>query len=255
MMRRARDIYAVHPDEIVFLELDGINFDQEQVLAPVKPTRAFWQKILDVALDDLAELVAPRQVIICEGKPLGTGGKNVAIDAKCYEEIFSSEFPDTRFLSSGNASEVENDRLALIEAIKALVEGTRVIRLIDRDDHSPEDIQEKQGQGVKVLTRRHLESYLFDDEVLTALCVAQGKSEAVPNVISDKTTAIRNSVGRGNPTDDIKSASGEIYVAIKNRLGLVGCGNDAKTFMRSTLAPLISQDMEVYKELRHDIFE
>jgi len=64
MMRRARDLAAVHPGEVIFVDFEGHDFDQPQILEPVLPTRTFWERSLRVALDDLAELVAPRQVIL-----------------------------------------------------------------------------------------------------------------------------------------------------------------------------------------------
>ncbi len=256
MMRRARDLYAANPERVVFLDFDEKDFDEPQVLNPVVPNRAFWYRVLNVALDDLSELVAPSKVVICEGRPLGTAGvRNVAHDARCYEKIFSDEFPDTRFLSAGNAQAVETDRIALIEAIKALVEGTEIIRLIDRDDRSPEEIEQLQGQGVQVLSRRHIESYLFDDEVLTTLCGSVGKPEETESLLTEKQAAIDRSVSdRGNPFDYIKSSSGEIYNAAKLKLELTGVGNNAKAFMLSTLAPLVTREMSVYQKLRRDIF-
>lgn len=255
MMRKARDLYAANPDNVVFLDLDGKDFDGTEVLRPITPSRVFWQRVLNVALDDLAELIAPERVVICEGAPLGGAGKNVAHDAQCYDKVFGHDLPETRFLSAGNADAVETDRLALIEAIEALVGGTQIIRLVDRDDRSPDEIAELARQGVRVLSRRHLESYLFDDEVLTALCQSVDKLEETANVLAEKQEAIERSVrDRGNPQDDIKSASGEIYVAAKRRLQLTGVGNDTKAFMRSTLAPLLEPNMNIYQELRRDIF-
>ena len=55
--------------------------------------------------------------------------------------------------------------------------------------------------------------------------------------------------------DDLKPASGEIYVACKQILGLAAPGNNAKTFMRDTLAQLIKPGMGVYEEIKRDIFE
>ena len=108
---------------------------------------------------------------------------------------------------------------------------------------------------MRVLSRRSLESYLFDDEVLIALCESVGRPEEVEKLLADKEDAIKKSVDeRGNPGDDIKSAAGEIYNAAKSRLGLTGAGNDAKAFMRSTLAPLIDGSMKVYQELKRDVF-
>jgi hypothetical protein len=254
MMRRARDLAALHAGEVIFLDFEGRDFDQPQILEPMLPTRAFWERSLRVALDDLAELVAPKQVVVCEGKPLGAVGGRIAVDANCYDLIFGAEFPDTRFLSAGNASDVAADRLAFTEAIKALARGIGVMRLIDRDDRSPQEIAALQAQKVKVLPRRHIESYLYDDEILTALCIQKGNAAVVPDLLADKEAAIAASVGRGNPPDDVKSASGEIYNATKRRLGLVGGGSDSGAFMRSTLAPLVTNNTAVYKELRRDIF-
>jgi len=254
MMRRARDLAALHPGEVIFIDFEGRDFDQPQILEPVLPTRAFWQRSLRVALDDLAELVAPKQVVICEGKPLGTGSGRTAIDANCYNVIFGTEFPDSYFLSAGNASDVATDRLAFTEAIKALASGISIIRLIDRDDRSAGEIAALQAQKIKVLSRRHIESYLYDDEILTVLCVKKGNSAVAADLIAEKAAAITASVGRGNAPDDVKSASGAIYNAAKRRLGLVGAGNDSSAFMQSTLAALVTNNTAVYRELRRDIF-
>lgn len=255
MMRKARDLAAQYPDKVVFLDFDNRDFDVPQVITPVTPNRAFWESVLQVALDDLAELVTPKQVVICEGIPRGTAyGPNVAHDAECLNIIFSEEFPDTKFLAGGNSHDVSNDKHALIGAIEALSRGAEIIRMIDRDDHSQQDIQDFQNQGVKVLSRRHLESYLFDDEVLTALCDSVQQSSQAAALISAKNQAVQGSISRGNAADDIKSASGVIYTEAKRLLNLTSVGNNAKAFMRSTLAPLIKPGMTVYAELKNDIF-
>ena len=56
------------------------------------------------------------------------------------------------------------------------------------------------------------------------------------------------------PPDDLKPASGEIYLACKQLLGLTQLGSDAKAFMRDTLAPLINLGTMAYDELKRDIF-
>ncbi len=255
MMRRARDLWMKKPDEVVFLDFGDRDFDQPQVIKPIAPSRQFWLRVLNVALDDLAELVAPSEVFICEGAPLGTLGRNVAIDAACYNAVFAAEFPDAQFLSGGNVHDVESDRLALIESIKALVGGTRIRRVVDRDDLSVEEMKTKRASGMRVLTRRHLESYLFDDEVLTALCVKNDNFAIAEKLLAKKAMLIEESIARGNPPDDIKSISGELYIAAKSSLGLTACGNTSKTFMRDTLAPLLVPSMSTYGQLRRDIFE
>ena len=56
------------------------------------------------------------------------------------------------------------------------------------------------------------------------------------------------------PDDDIKSARGEIYNGLKQVLGLTQCGNSADSFLRDTMAPLITPDTEIYKQLEQEIF-
>lgn len=257
MMRRARDLEGQHPGTVFFIDFDGKDFDEGHTLTPIIPNRAFWKRALNVALDDLSELVAPRQVVICEGAPNVSGsGKNAGMDAECYDRIFEGEFPDTRFLSAGDAGSVKTDRLALMEAIKALVDGSKVVRVVDRDDRSPEEIEELARAGVRVLSRRNLECYLFDDEVLRALCGSVGKAEKADALVADKEDAVKRAVvERGAAPDNLKAAAGEIYNAAKARLQLVGRGSDAKSFMRGTLAALVRSDMRVYQDLRRDILD
>ncbi len=256
MMRQAKELAAENPDSVVFLDFDNRDFDLPQVIKPVKTNRTFWENVLHVALDDLAALVTPRQIVICEGVPRGTAyGANVAHDAECLDTIFADEYSDAKFLAGGNCHEVVSDRHALIGAIEALSRGAQIIRMIDRDDRSADDIRDLEEQNIRVLSRRHLESYLFDDEVLDALCEAVSMPKKKQEVKDAKVSALQESVGRGNAPDDIKSASGKIYTETKRILGLTSVGNDAKSFMRSTLAPLIQPDMTVYEELKGDIFK
>ena len=106
--------------------------------------------------------------------------------------------------------------------------------------------------GVRVLSRRNLESYLFDDEVLWALALSVGKAEKVDELLSEKARILDEK--SGNAVDDLKPSSGELYNTCKAFLGLTNPGNNAKTFMRDTLAPLVKPGMIVYDELKRDIF-
>ena len=127
MMRRARDIESNAPGRVVFLDFGDRNFDTPQIIQPEKPDRTFWHRAYDIALDDLAALVAPSRVIICEGEM----GKN-SVDAPCYEKIFKDEFPDTRFAPMGGTREIEDDKRGLAEALRLLIGSLVVVRLIDR---------------------------------------------------------------------------------------------------------------------------
>jgi len=255
MMRKARELDAKAPGAVVFLDFSDHDFDHQTVIVPSRPTRAFWEKVLNVALDDLASLVAPREVVICEGNPVGAiPGKNAEHDATIYNSIFGEEMPDVKFLAGGSAKDVAADRLGFVAALPMIASGIKVRRLVDRDDHAPADMEKMANQGITTLGRRHLEAYLYDDEVLTALCVSVGKPAEAPNLIAEKQQAITASIGRQNPPDDVKSAAGEIYIKAKQRLGLTGVGNDQMAFARSTLAPLLRPGMVVDAELKRDVF-
>lgn len=96
--------------------------------------------------------------------------------------------------------------------------------------------------------------FLYDDEIITKLCMSLGKQDKVEECLAAKQSELSDSINRGNPIDDVKSAGVPIYVALKRILGLSQCGNTQEPFMRDTLAPLITPDTNVFKELEHAIF-
>ncbi|MBS7538708.1 hypothetical protein [Ancylobacter lacus] len=161
---------------------------------------------------------------------------------------------DTTFISAGNSKEVQNDFIGLATVLPKLASGMKIIRLIDRDDHSQSEVVAFKSNGINVLSLRHIEAYLYDDEVLTALCNSVEKSEKTADVLAAKAAAITNVVNQGYPADDIKKTSGTIYVSAKRILSLTQVGNDAGAFARNTLAKLIKPDMAIYKKLHMDVF-
>jgi len=254
-MKKAWEMAKVNPDQVVFVDLQGADYDQHVTLTPVRPTREFWARTLDVALGDLASLVAPEQVVLCEGRPSkGGNDRKAAFDAACYGLIFRDEFPNTDFLSVGNSHDVGQDRLEFGGAIQALTSGTQVIRLIDRDMRSPEEVKVLKDGGVRVLTRRHIEAYLLDDDVVRALCVAQGQQDRIEDALAIKQQELQANIGRNNDVDDVKSASGLIYTGLRRLLTLTSAGSDWNAFARDTLAPLLRPGMSAYTELRQDVF-
>ena len=252
MMRRARDIEADIPGTVAFLDFGGRNFDKPQIIEPTAPNRSFWQNTYQVALDDLAALVAPKHVIICEGEPVTRRSHpNHGHDAACYNAIFGDSYPDIRFVSMGNDQQIIGDKRGLAEALQLLISGITVSRLVDRDDRTPDTVNQLSSNDIRVLSRRNLESYLYDDEVIKALAESESKSDKIEALLQAKQQA-RESVA-GAP-DDLKPASGQIYNACKRILGLTQRGNDAQEFARQTLAPLIKPGMSIYAELEQDIF-
>lgn len=252
MIRRARDLQRETPGSVAFLDFGQRDYDSTQTMEPASPDRRFWSDVYEVALGDLAALVAPEGVVICEGASYGSG-PNHSHDARCYDRIFATEFPDTRFIAMGNAHEVVTDKWELGASLRLLCTGIEIVRVIDRDDRSSEEVAGLPAE-VRVLSRRNLECYLWDDEILRALATSRGNEGAICELLEAKRSIVAGCVNMGKPPDDLKPASGSLYLECKRRLGITQGGNDARTFMRDTLAPLVTPATGVYEELRNDIF-
>lgn len=255
-MRKAWEMEKETPGSVCFIDLQDKDFDDNVVLTPIQPTREFWSRTLDVALGDLAGLVAPEQIVLCEGRPANDDAdQKAAFDAYCYRIIFAEEHPNTDFLSVGNShAAASKDRLEIGYAIQTIVGGTEVIRLVDRDLRSPTEVEEARGDGLHVLSRRHIEAFLLDDEVLEALCVQEGQPEKVAEVIAHREAALVSSVARGHDADDFKRAGGETYNGVRQSLLLTQAGSGWEAFARDYLAPLIKPGMSVYEQLKKDVF-
>ena len=196
MMRAARELEEKAPGSVVFLDFSDRDFDNDQVIEPTVPDRAFWKRMYQVALDDLASLVAPKRVVICEGEPRdGSRKRNFAHDAQCYQTIFDREFPETEFVPGGSADEVETDRRGIEYALKLVSDGMEIIRLVDRDAKSDPEIEEARSRGIRVLSRRNIEGYLFDDGVLAVLAKSVGEEEAINELICAKRNILDESDG------------------------------------------------------------
>jgi hypothetical protein len=254
-MKEAWEMAKANPEMVCFIDMQDADFDHPVTLTPVKPSRSFWLRTLDVALGDLASLVAPEQLVLCEGRPPVSGtDRKAAFDATCYRKIFATEFPDTDFMSVGNSEDVSNDRLEIGSAIQALSTGTKMLRLIDKDMRSPDEVAALEKEGVRVLTRRSIESYLLDDDVIRALCVKESQPERIDEAVAIAHAELEASIKRGNDADDWKSPAGTIYTRLRRLLTLTDAGSDWNAFARDSLAPLLAPDMTAYQELRNDVF-
>ena len=168
-VRRAYQIMR-QTEDVIFLDFSGYDFDHPVTMTPRMPDRKFWRVAYEVALDDLADLVAPEVIVICEGKP--SSGEQ-GFDAQCYNGIFAQDHPETLFVSLGSSKQVEATE-NLISILRAAVHGVGVRRLIDRDDMADHARSEKIEEGISVLNRREIENYLYDTEVLTTLYSSYG---------------------------------------------------------------------------------
>jgi len=201
MIRQAFDIAAKHLTRVAFLDFGQVNGPAPHVvLKPAKPSRQLLQDALAVALDDLAGLLAPPVLVVCEGT---NSGRLTAWDARIYRQIFRHLHQSVDFVSGGGKSDLET--AAAIAAV--IAPGTRLLKLRDRDD-LPEKHRSRllaDDPSLRVLKRHSIESYLVDDEVLEALVAARGgRTDTL-----DKLKAARDEALR--PTGGAKGALGSVF--------------------------------------------
>ena len=247
MVRKAQDLWHKNHDSVVFLDFgdEELDFDDVATIKPTPPDPNFWARIYEIALGDLAKLVTPKQIVLCE---------STDFDADCYNRIFGIHYPDTRFISIGGREDIEKADKNLIPVIQAVTEGAKILRLKDRDEANKEEIKENREKGIRTLSRRNIESYLLDDEVLTKFC----EDHKIPNKIQDlldaRQVALQDSIAEGKPDNDLKPTAQKVHAAARKALRPSPIGNKSKGFMKSHLAPCIQRGMAVYEKLHEDIF-
>jgi predicted ATPase len=249
MARKAAELHAANPGQVAFIDFHNQDFDQSTSLEPILPNRLFWQQMFHTALDDLAELVVPKHVVFCEGKRLGQNGRRPSFDVEVYRTIFSPQYSDVEFIPLGGTTEVQQDGKMFTLLLGRLAPGLRCWRVFDLDDRHETEVQKLQADGVQVLRRRDIESYLWDDEVLKALCEKSNLLGKLAELQTEKQQALAEGLTQGRPADDIKAITGRLYNKCKWVLELTQCGNDAEAFALFTLAPLVRPEMCVYQEL------
>lgn len=254
MLRRSTELQRTLGN-VEFIDFDGVDFDQSASLSPALVNRDFWTRNLHVVLGDLAGLIAPSRVVLCEGRPADPSKEAKAeFDARCFRRVFGDVYPDTEFISVGNAADVEGDRLHLGRSIQTLVSDTTVIRLIDRDLRTDQEVADLERDGVRVLGMRNLECYLLSDEVLSLLCTAYGKSDLANELIERRESALAKAVEAGADQDDYKAVRGQMYVQARQLLNLQSPGNTAEAFLADIVAPLIVPGTQVFDDLDRAIF-
>lgn len=252
MLKEAKKLFEEYPGQVVFLNFDGYDFDEEVVIEPSECDSTIWNKMLEITLDDYATLLSPDKIVFCEGTTRGRKRKD--FDARCYANIFRKKYPNTLFYSLGSCNDIEKDKNAIVEFISCLSPNAQIIRVIDRDDRSDEEVEELRQQGVKVLRYRNVEGYLLNEEVISKWCVASNYPDLREQALQIREQRISESIDRGNAQDDLKSAGNDICTDLKKLFHLTRCGNNGESIMRDTISKLITEDMVVFEELEQDIF-
>jgi hypothetical protein len=249
----AKELSSKYLGQICILDFADLDFDEPCSLVPARIDKLLWEKFLSITVgSEISQRIAPQKVFLCEGSLDGKRRKN--FDADIYNIIFSSKC-DALFISGGSSEDLKKQENLGYAMLSHILRSATIKRVVDRDDSSDEEVEDLEKSDVLVLKRRHLESYLFDDEILVKLArECEASEEEQKQVLKIKADAIQDAVKRGHPQDHIKSAKGPIYNELKKLLKLTRRGNNADQFMKDTLAKLVTQETNVYKELEEELF-
>lgn len=229
---------------------EDLKYDSESItLTEMERSRANWKNVFDTALDDLTGLIAPKRIIYCEGRdtPRQDGGER-GLDAKVFNNIFSSNYPETLFVSSGGNTELDQRSEIALAILGKVFNNIEIWVFKDRDIASGgqmtgfdrEIYLDNQTPAFRVMKRWEIENYLFDKEVLKKYCLEN-------NLSFDEATydAQVNDI----VNQDVKS----LFPIIKKICHITTSINADK--FKENLSKRITPEMNVYKELEGCIFK
>ena len=176
------------------------------------------------------------------------------LTSPCYNKIFARDFPRVRFVSVGPASKVHKRIADLLPLLDRIVGGASIVRFLDRDSLTCEEIREKRAQGLRVMSGyRNLDSMLLSDGLLARLCASVGKHECLETIVAARDDALARAHG-SHAADDLKPAAQAVHHAARADLELSRSGESKEGFMRAWLAPLVTPGTPEYEGLKRDIF-
>ncbi|HEB7569156.1 TPA: hypothetical protein RZH71_000249, partial [Campylobacter coli] len=154
------------------------------------------------------------------------------------------------FISGGGCEELKKDNNQNVKLLEYILPKTKIIKLIDRDTHTDEEIKDLNNQNIIVLNKANLETYLLDDEILELFC--QNKFDDYSKVLEQIKQIKQKDIY------DLKKVRGEIFNVLKEQLKSEGkdysIGGTADGFLKSTLCKYITENTKIYKELENIIF-
>jgi predicted ATPase len=227
-------------DKTAVLDFTGHDFDGPASIQPIVGTRSDWSRIFATALEDLTGLLSPKRIIYCEGRPdpAPSGGEQ-GFDAEIYNKVFEAGYGETLFVSSGGGGEMHKNALLAIRVLSKALAEVEFLLLRDRDEHADVDRQKylQEDSSRRMLSRREIENFLFDKEVLVVFCNTR-------NLTFDE--ALYNAVVTDILRQDLKIVQQQIQAS-------TGFDGTMDMFKRG-LGETITNSMAVYKELRGCIF-
>lgn len=246
---RALQVELKDISQIIEFKKENMWASKEYVLTPAQFSHSQWQNLFSTALDDLSKLICPKTIIYCEGqdKPKKDGSDG-GLDAHVYNTIFSQQYPEVLFISSGGNTELDQRSDIAILILSKVFSELQILVLKDRDMASGkmtslkdrELYLENNPKNHRVLKRFEIENYLYDKEVLEAYCLGNNLEFNLEKY---------NSIVKDINNDNLKDQTS----AIKSCCNIKGSLNP-EVFKRN-LASYITKDMNVYKELEEVIFD
>jgi predicted ATPase len=240
-IRKAAEIYRNSSGKnAVILDLSEKNFDQNTEIKPLVPTSAEMRRLFMVALEDLSSMVIPSKIYFCEGKSRYDTSQlsiqRLEFDAEVLKKIFFNQ--DVIFISCGGKNMVQNAHQILLKIIKEAGGLREIYSIIDRDNLTEEERGRKMNNdsSLKIWSRREIENYLFDKEIIQIYCRQNSKD------FSDITAY--NNIKDINK-DDIKPYQSSIM----QQCGFSGSIDKFKL----KLAEFITPNTEIYKLLKQDL--
>lgn len=203
IIQKAKELSVEQPGTVVFIDFGEIDFDNETCIYPASIDGIMWEKFLSIALGDYVSVIAPERIVMCEGDINGSKRKN--FDAYLYSTVFNKKYPQIVFVSGGSFNDLENPQHIGFKLLSEILRGTKIVRLIDRDDKSDEEVEELRKNDIFVTSKRHIESYLLDDELIIKLAESLDKHELIEEALQIKKSAIESSISRAHAPDDVKS--------------------------------------------------
>lgn len=193
-------------------------------LKPIKKTRENWQRIFKTALDDLTTLLAPQEIIYCEGS------LKQSLDEKMFNDIFSTKYHNSLFISSTNKSEGQKYAGIALTILNKAFSGVSIKILVDRDEDL--NIPKISNVELKKLARREFENYLYDLEIM---------QKAYPILTVEDHSSITSDI----VNDDVKSRTRDFMMV---------CKEDNEKKFKLTLAASLTEDTAIFKEIEKIIF-
>lgn len=249
-IRLAHRLETQTPGSVAVLDFTSHNFDQAVTITPSQTGKILCEKVLSIALEGHADDLMPERVVVCEGSFDGNRRRN--FDAEVYTRIFAGH--SVTFVSGGSCEDLLKPNSPAVQIIESLFPAKTTFRLIDRDDRSPEEIADlTKADEVRVLTRRNLECFLMDDDVIASWLATTAAASRTAEVIAKKHALLAEAAAdpaRQRAPDDCKSIAGNFRVYLQKDVGLKNLGSNPDAFLLHQLTPHLRPGLAAYEELK-----